>query len=104
MDISGVKPVSLAGLNKSAGNVSGPVGDVSKVTQTFGAMLEDALQSVANQEQEVHKLNEQFITGQISDVHNLMIASEKAQIGLQLTVQVRNKVVEAYQEIMRMQL
>jgi len=104
MEFSGIHPVASAVSKKGAGKDSPRAVDVSKLTGSFGSMLEDALQSVADQEREVHKLNEQFITGQISDVHNLIIAAEKAQIGLQLTVQVRNKVVEAYQEIMRMQL
>ena len=104
MELSGISPISSGALGKSLGNESGRAGGVTKVTQSFGAMLEDALQSVANQEREVRVMNEQFIAGQLSDVHNLVIAAEKAQLGLQLTVQVRNKVVEAYQEIMRMQL
>ncbi|MFU0801126.1 MAG: flagellar hook-basal body complex protein FliE [Xylanivirga thermophila] len=43
-------------------------------------------------------------TGQIDSLHKVMIDAEKADIALQFTVQVRNKVIEAYQEIMRMQL
>jgi flagellar hook-basal body complex protein FliE len=38
------------------------------------------------------------------DLHDVMIASEKAALGFQLALQLRNKVVEAYQEIMRMQV
>lgn len=78
--------------------------DVAEFTESFGTALQKALQSVDAQEKQVRTLNDQFVTGQISDVHNLIIASEKAQLGLQLTVQVRNKVIEAYQEIMRTQL
>ena len=104
MEVSGVKPLSLTGLTGGASPGAKEVGDAAKVSESFGVMLENALQSVANQEKEVRVLNEQFITGQISDVHTLMIASEKAQLGLQLTVQVRNKMIEAYQEIMRTQL
>ena len=78
--------------------------NVADVAGSFGNVLANAIQSVENMEKQVHMLNEQFITGQLSDVHNLIIASEKAYLGLQLTVQVRNKVIEAYQEIMRIQL
>jgi flagellar hook-basal body complex protein FliE len=42
--------------------------------------------------------------GQAPSVHDTMIAMEKADVSLRLTTKVRNKVVEAYQEIMRMQV
>ena len=53
---------------------------------------------------ESEKMTSQLVTGEVQDIHEVMIASQKASISLQLTVQVRNKVVEAYQEVMRMQL
>ncbi|HZG57894.1 flagellar hook-basal body complex protein FliE [Paenibacillus sp.] len=105
MEVSGVKPLSVSGLTNGSGTSGvAKTGDATKVAESFGDILENALQAVDNQEKQVRVLNEQFVTGQISDVHTLMIASEKAQLGLQLTVQVRNKVIEAYQEIMRTQL
>jgi len=42
--------------------------------------------------------------GQVEDISEVVIAGEKASIAVQLTMQVRNKMVEAYQEIMRMQV
>ncbi|WP_409340980.1 flagellar hook-basal body complex protein FliE [Paenibacillus sp. MBLB4367] len=70
----------------------------------FGSYLNDALTKLSNQQTAVETLNEKFITGELSDVHSLTIASEKASLGLQFTVQVRNKVIEAYQDVMRMQI
>ncbi|NLM14005.1 MAG: flagellar hook-basal body complex protein FliE, partial [Epulopiscium sp.] len=45
-----------------------------------------------------------FAMGKTDNIHNVMIAQEKAGIALQFTVQVHNKVLEAYREIMRIQL
>jgi flagellar hook-basal body complex protein FliE len=70
----------------------------------FGSFLNEAMTNLSAQQKQVDQLNESFIKGELSDVHQLTIASEKASLGLELTVQVRNKVLEAYQEIMRMQL
>ena len=105
MELLGVKPLGEFPVtnNIRAAGAADAV-NVGKLAASFSNVLSNALQSVDNQEKAVQVLNEQFITGQISDVHTLMIASEKAQLGLQLTVQVRNKVIEAYQEIMRTQL
>ncbi|MCI3919029.1 flagellar hook-basal body complex protein FliE [Paenibacillus sp. TRM 82003] len=103
MEINGVKGIGIAPVT-GANALGAKTGDVSKISESFGSLLERALESVNNQEKEVKVLNEQFITGQLTDVHSLMIASQKAQLGLQLTVQVRNKVIEAYQEVMRTQL
>ncbi|CAM3942874.1 flagellar hook-basal body complex protein FliE [Paenibacillus alkaliterrae] len=75
----------------------------AEMTQSFGQMLETAINNVSVQEQNVHKMNDKYLLGQV-DVTKVLIASEQAQLSLQLTSQVRNKVVEAYQEIMRMQV
>jgi len=74
------------------------------VTRSFGAMLNQAITQLSSQEHAVETLNGQFVRGELSDVHQLMIQAEKLSLGLDLTVQVRNKMIEAYQDIMRMQI
>ncbi|WP_420852219.1 flagellar hook-basal body complex protein FliE [Paenibacillus hamazuiensis] len=76
----------------------------AELSNRFGQFLNDAIAKLNDDQSTVDKLNQQFVKGELSDVHQLMIASEKASLGLELTVQVRNKAVEAYQEIMRMQI
>lgn len=75
----------------------------AELTQSFGQYLQTALDNVSAQEKNVHKLNDQYLVGQV-DVTQVLIAAEQAQLSLQFTSQIRNKVVEAYQEIMRMQI
>lgn len=70
----------------------------------FDEMFKKALQDVNSAQKESEKLTNQLVTGEVKDIHEVMIASQKSSLSLQLTVQVRNKVVEAYQEIMRMQV
>jgi flagellar hook-basal body complex protein FliE len=69
----------------------------------FGSALKTAI----NQVEEIHTSAEQQVTellkGDRSDVHNVMIAVEKADVAFQMMMQVRNKIVSAYQEISRMQ-
>ena len=52
----------------------------------------------------VCRMNQALAAGQIEDVSQVIVASEKAGIAMQVTLQVRNKIVEAYQEVMRMQV
>lgn len=75
----------------------------AELTESFGQMLQAAINNVDAQEKNVHKLNDQYLVGQV-DVTQVLIVAEQAHLSLQFTSQVRNKVVEAYQEMMRMQL
>ena len=76
-------------------------------TPDNGGGFGDALKSAINQVEEMHGSAEQQMTellkGDRGDVQNVMIAVEKADVAFQLMMQVRNKIVSAYQEISRMQ-
>jgi flagellar hook-basal body complex protein FliE len=80
-----------------------PKATPAQATESFASFLKTAIDDVNTQEQNVHKVNDQFIIGE-ADVNDVLIASSKAELSLSLTSQVRNKVIEAYQEIMRMQM
>ncbi|MGM1045292.1 flagellar hook-basal body complex protein FliE [Paenibacillus uliginis N3/975] len=75
----------------------------SKSIGQFGSYLEDALQSVAALEEKSHVMTDKLMLGQVN-VDQAMISAQQALLSVQLTTQVRNKVVEAYQEIMRTQI
>lgn len=70
--------------------------------KSFGQFLSEALQSVETAQVNADVAAQKLATGEIRDVAEVTIASEKATLALQLTVQVRNRVIEAYQEMMRM--
>ena len=67
-------------------------------------MLEQAVGEVNRAQLESDRAIEQLQSGQGKDLHEVMIAMEEADISLRLMVQMRNKMVESYQEIMRMQV
>ncbi len=75
----------------------------NEAMQDFGQYLQNALQGVADMEKTADTTGKQFMVGEAS-ADQVMITAEKAMLGLQMTSQVRNKVIEAYQEIMRTQL
>lgn len=68
----------------------------------FADFLNDAISEVNKLQIESEELNEAFAMGKNDNIHQVMIAAEKADVALQFTIQIRNKVLEAYQEIMRM--
>ncbi|MDF2891101.1 MAG: fliE [Clostridia bacterium] len=69
---------------------------------SFGEFLNSAIKQVDGLQKESEKLNEALAMGLTDNLHQVMIASEKASIAMQFTMQVRNKIMDAYQEIMRM--
>ncbi len=71
---------------------------------TFGQLLTNALGDVNKVQLDAKQASIDLAAGKIQDVSEAVIATEKASIALQLTMQVRNKVLDAYQEIMRMQV
>lgn len=70
----------------------------------FGEILSDAISRVNELEKESDKMSEKLAMGEADNLHEVVIATEKADLALNLAVQVRNKMVEAYEEIMRMQI
>ena len=70
----------------------------------FTASLADGLRSVQGSLTTADELGRQLATGELTDVHDFMAAATKASLAVELTVAVRNRAVEAYQEIMRMQI
>jgi flagellar hook-basal body complex protein FliE len=69
----------------------------------FGNFLKDAIDQVNNLEKTSSGELEKFLDEK-SDLHSVMIALEKADLSFQVMMQVRNKIVSAYQEIMRTQV
>ncbi len=80
----------------------------STTTQTsdvgFGHLLSGLLDQAVTQQTLADNLSKQLALGEIDDVAAVMIAAEKASQSWQLLQQVRNKLLEAFQEIMRMQV
>jgi len=70
----------------------------------FGEVLENAIQEVNDLQTQAGEESQKLMTGEINDIHSAMIAVQKADVSFQMMMQVRNKLVNAYQEIMKMQV
>lgn len=107
MDKPGIDNV-LAQLRAASAMASGnvPANTANKDIGTdFGQVLKTAVDQVNNAQQETNKLAKQFELGAPNaNLQDVMISLQKANISFQTMVQVRNKLVTAYQDIMNMQV
>jgi len=100
-DINSMKSITGTGINKTIDITAGD----EKVTgggPSFSEFLSGAIINVNDLQIESDKQKQDFAAGKTDNIQDVMIAMEKADIGFQMALQIRNKVLEAYQEIMRM--
>ncbi len=96
--IAGVPHIpSLESLSKTAGALS------DKKAGDFGSALDSAIHHVDGYQQQATQAVEEFLKGN-GELHNVALATQRAEMAFDLGVQIRNKVVSAYQEVMKMQL
>ena len=94
-DVNGLTPQQARNvdMSASAANVNRP---------EFGNMLKSAIDSVNSLQQSASQSSTDFVTGKEKDLIKVMIEGQKASVGFQAMVQVRNRFVSAYQDIMNM--
>ena len=90
------EPLQTPGVNSKA--VNGPDSD------SFGQVLKQSLGEVNQLQNEADQAIDALATGQQADIHHTMIAMEKADVAFRLLMEIRNKVISAYETIMRMQV
>lgn len=72
--------------------------------KTFANMLENSIEKVNELQVHADKAIKELVAGRTKNVHETMLAVERADLSLKLMMQVRNKIIDAYREIMRMQV
>jgi flagellar hook-basal body complex protein FliE len=91
--VSGVSPSSLGG------GAPGAQGNVA-----FGDILKQALQEVNQVSAQADTEARNLMTGESADMHSAMLAVQKADLSFQMMMAVRSKLIDAYREVMRMQM
>lgn len=94
---SGINPIA------SPNPVRG-IGESASAQGGFGQAMVDALDSVGALQNAAHASAQSFMNGETEEIHKVALDQQKAAISLDLFLQMRNKVVGAYQEIMKMQV
>lgn len=94
----------IEGLNNISINKIQKVNQEDEKQDTFNDFLKQALDNVNDLQIQSENYTKLLAVGEVDNVHDVTIASEKAKIALQMTLTIRNKVIDAYNEIMRMQI
>lgn len=89
--------------SKSSKSIENKISNTTEGTG-FADSLNEAIDKVNTLQQVADQKIEDMATGKSTNLHETMIAVEKADIALKLMVQVRNKMIDAYQEVMKMQV
>ena len=99
-----ITPLEMTPVKMSAHSHLGESKQVDEPIKTFGEVLIDAVKKTNELQLESDKLNAALAAGRIEDISQVVVAAQKAEIAIQLTLQLRNRATSAYQEIMRMQV
>jgi flagellar hook-basal body complex protein FliE len=75
-----------------------------KTKMNFGETLKQAIEQVNQSQVKSDNMTEALATGKNVELHDVMITAQKASVTMSLAIEVRNKAIEAYQEMMRMQV
>jgi flagellar hook-basal body complex protein FliE len=92
------QPLSPTGSGAVGGAGNAPTGD------NFGSLVKDAVNSIDGTQKAAEGEIARAVTGESPDLHQTIIALQSADLKFQLGLQVRNKLIGAYEEIMRMQV
>lgn len=91
-----------APLPKTPLTPSGPL--TAQPTEGFGTMLDGLVSTVASKQDTAQVLTRKVLLGESDQLHQSVIAMQEASVAFSMMVEVRNKLVESYQELMRMQV
>ncbi|RYZ84859.1 MAG: flagellar hook-basal body complex protein FliE [Proteobacteria bacterium] len=102
LDTGSIRDSKSLGINQPLS--PGAAGETGEAGASFAATLKGAIENVNQLQKTSDKAAQDLATGRTDNVADVMIATEKADIALRVMVQVRNKIIDAYQEIMKMQV
>ena len=86
-------------VGKNDGKITGAENGTKSV---FQSVLEDTIQNVYDTQKDVEQKQYLLATGQLEDAHSLPIAQAKAELSVEVMISLRNKAMEAYNEILKM--
>jgi flagellar hook-basal body complex protein FliE len=71
---------------------------------TFPQIFKEMVNNTNDLQGKAQEIAEKFVLGEVTDIHEVMVAAEEAGVALDLVMEIRNKLIEAYQELSRLQV
>jgi flagellar hook-basal body complex protein FliE len=99
-----ISPVALANPAALIHAITPSPGPAESSGNLFQSMFQTAVNTVQGTQTQANQAIQDFLSGNNEDVHTTVIATQRADLTFEMFMQVRNKVISAYQEIMRMQV
>ena len=96
-----IKPLEM--ISQSTGSIRQADRNAPPENASFGQWLTRSIEDVDKIQQKADIAAAKLVTGENKDIHGTMIAMQKASISMSLMLEVRNKIISAYEEIKRMQ-
>lgn len=96
LPISSITPIQLPQLTQTVSGAGQP--------GEFQNALSSAINAIQSQQNSASDSVQKFLTGENEELHTTVLATQKAELAFELGLQIRNKAVDAYQEIMKMQM
>jgi flagellar hook-basal body complex protein FliE len=84
--------------------VLAPASAPASAPGAFQNMLSASIQTQESQQADAQTAAQKFLSGETDDIHKVALATQRADLSAELFMQVRNKVISAYQEVMKMQM
>lgn len=100
--IAGINPASIRTIDP--GQAGGVAGAASPGGSAFSALFEQAVDRVNQFQRTADASVERFLKGEDEDLHRVAMVTQQAEVSFELFLQMKNKVVQAYQEMMRLQV
>src|SRR5688500_13139273 len=108
MNLGSINPIGaspLARIDAPLPKITLPSGpNTAAPTDGFGQMLDGIVGMVDSKQQAAGAMTRKVLLGETDQLHQSVIAMQEASVAFSMMVEVRNKVVESYQELMRMQV
>ena len=99
LPITAIRPIVAPELARAGGAAS-----PASAAGDFRSVLKSAVERVENFQAQAGQSVERFLSGESEELHATALAVQRAELSFELFLQTRNKIVQAYQEIMRMQM
>jgi flagellar hook-basal body complex protein FliE len=102
--IAGIRAPSVSDIPDIKDSVSLRSEKASAGQSSFSEVLQQAVSRVESYQRDTQQKVDRFMKGEDQEVHEVVLAAQRSEVAFDYFLQVRNKVIQAYQEVMRMQM